>query len=201
MSMHVATSQSKKHCSKCEKGAGSFSCDGCGQSFCLKHVAEHRQELTRQMDIIEQEHDILHEDLLNQAKEQDQHPIFRRIDRWEKESIEKIQQTAEKSRSTLKQILNSVGDYGQKSLNKVLVKLRRARESDDFFENDLDRWMQHINRLREEVESMANSIDIAHERSTSAIQLIEIVHDRTVPGEVYRSIDRKGDSFVVLFRI
>ena len=193
--MHAATSQSKKHCSTCEKGAGSFSCDGCGQSFCLKHVAEHRQELIRQMDLIEQEHDILHEELFNQAKKQDEHEIFHRIDRWEKESIEKIQQTADKSRRTLKQILESVADYGQKSLNKVLVKLRRARESDDFFENDLDRWMQYINRLRAEVKSMANSIDITHDRSNLAIPLIEIVHDQTVPGEVYHSIDRKRISF------
>jgi 3-methyladenine DNA glycosylase AlkC len=187
MSMHTASSHSKKICSKCEKSAGSFSCDGCGQSFCLKHVAEHRQEIICQMDNIEQEHDIFHDDLLNQAKKQNEHILFNRIDRWEKESIEKIQQTADESRTKLKQILDSIIDYGQKSLNKISLKLRRAREFDDFFENDLNRWTEQINHLRAEIEAMSNSIDITHDNSTSVIQFIKIVHDQTIaiPVKIY----------------
>jgi hypothetical protein len=31
----------KKPCSKCNKGGGIFTCDGCEQSFCRKHSDEH----------------------------------------------------------------------------------------------------------------------------------------------------------------
>lgn len=183
ISMHA----SKKICSKCEKGAGSFSCDGCQQSFCLKHVAEHRQELIIQMDNIEQEHDSFHDHLLNQTEKQNEHRLFNQIDRWEKESIEKIQQIANESRIALKNMLDSIINYGQKTLNKVSLKLRRARELDDFFENDLDRWTQQINHLRAEIQCMFDSIDITNDHSTSVIQFIKIVNDQTVeiPVKIY----------------
>ncbi len=188
--MRAASSQSKRTCSKCEKTAGSFSCDGCGQSFCLKHVTEHRQELNYQMDNIEQEHNIIHLELLNQKEKQNEHEIFNRIDQWEKESIEKIHQIADESRTTLKQILDSILDYGHKSLKKVSLKLHRARESDDFFENDLHRWMQQLNHLRAEIECMSNSISIINDHSTSVIQFIKIVQDQivTTSDKVYQSI-------------
>ncbi len=178
MAMH-ATTNSKKSCSKCEKGTGAFSCDGCRQSFCLKHVAEHRQELISQMDNIEQERDVFHEDLLNQTQKQNEHILFNRIDQWEKESINKIQQIAEESRKTLKQMLDNIVNHGQKSLNKISLKLRRAREFDDFFENDLARWKEQLNHLRAKIEYMSNSIDIINVESTSFIKFIKIVHEQT----------------------
>ncbi len=53
----------KKSCCKCNKGSGTLTCDECHQSFCFKHVAEHRQELLQQMDNIEQGYEILKRDL------------------------------------------------------------------------------------------------------------------------------------------
>jgi len=179
-----ASINSKKNCPKCEKGTGAFSCDGCQQSFCLKHVAEHRQELICQMDNIEQEHDIFQEDLLNQIEKQNEHILFNRIDRWENESINKIEQIAKQSRIELKQILDNINNYGQKSLNKIFLKLRRAREFDDFFENDLARWTQQLNHLRAEIECMSNNINITNDNSTSVIKFIKIVNGQTIENPV-----------------
>jgi hypothetical protein len=191
MAMHASTN-SKKVCSKCEKGTGAFSCDGCQQSFCLKHVAEHRQELISQMDNVEQEHDIFHEDLLNRTEKQNEHILFNQINRWEKESIDKIQQIAQESRITLKQILDNIINYGQKSLNKISLKLRRARQFDDFFENDLTRWTQQLNHLRAEIECMLNNINITNDHSTSIIKFIKIAHDQTIenPVNIYNLLYR-----------
>jgi len=69
-----------KPCCKCNKGGGVFTCDGCQQSFCRKHKDEHWQELSVQMDNIDQEHDIFQRDL---NKEMDSHPLLVRINEWE----------------------------------------------------------------------------------------------------------------------
>jgi hypothetical protein len=183
--MAMRTNQtSKKTCSKCDKGAGAFSCDGCQQSFCLKHVAEHRQELITQMDNIEQEHDIFHEDLLNETQKQNEHFLFNRINQWEKDSINKIEQAAKESRMVLKQILDSIIDHGHKSLNKISLRLRRARELDDFFENDLTRWTEQLTHLREEIQCMSNNLDITNDNSTSVIKFIKIIPDRAIENPV-----------------
>ncbi|UJR35714.1 hypothetical protein I4U23_028464 [Adineta vaga] len=170
---------SKKICSKCDKGSGAFSCDGCQQSFCLKHVAEHRQELISQMDNIVLEHDITNEDLVNRTKNQSKHLLFERINQWEKESIDKIEHVANESRAQLNQILDNIIDHGKKELNKLSTKFYRARECDDFFENDLARWTQDLNHLRAEIECMTNNINIVNDNSSSMIKLIKILHDET----------------------
>jgi hypothetical protein len=144
------------------------------------------------MDNAEQEHDIFHEDLLNRTEKQNEHILFNQIDRWEKESIDKIQQIAQESRITLKQILDNIINYGQKSLNKISLKLRRAREFDDFFENDLTRWTQQLNHLRAEIECMLNNINITNDHSTSIIKFIKIAHDQTIenPVNIYNLLYR-----------
>ena len=62
-------------------------CYGCEQAFCTKHFIEHRQDLSQQMDNIGQEYDIFKRDLSQQNMNQ---ILFTQIDKWEKESIEKI---------------------------------------------------------------------------------------------------------------
>ncbi|CAF2047660.1 unnamed protein product [Rotaria magnacalcarata] len=171
---------SKKTCSKCDKTAGSFSCDGCQQSFCLKHVAEHRQELVSEIDIVEQNHDIFYQDLQNQAQKHDEHIIFNQIYQWEKESILTIEQTATRARAELHKILDSIVDHGTDSLNKISSELRRARESDDFFETDLAQWNEKLKLLRTEIESMSNNIYVINENSISCIKFIEVTRKQAI---------------------
>jgi len=58
-----ASISGKKQCVKCNKAGGILICDGCQQTFCVKHVNEHRQELANQLDGIMQEHDLLQQSL------------------------------------------------------------------------------------------------------------------------------------------
>ncbi|CAF3720984.1 unnamed protein product [Rotaria socialis] len=174
------SAMSKKVCSKCDKTAGSFSCDGCQHSFCLKHVTEHRQELVSEIDIIEQNHDIFYQDLLNQAQKHDEHIIFNQIYQWEKESILRIEQTATDARAELQKILDSIIDHGTDSLNKISSELRRARELDDFFETDLARWNEKLKLLRTEIESMSNNIYLINENAISCIKFIEVARKQTI---------------------
>src|SRR5690349_20494280 len=94
----------KKPCYKCNKGGATFTCDGCRLSFCLKHASDHRQELSQQMEDIGQRHDVLKRDIDEQSIIQ---TLLAQIKRWEKESIEKIQSSAEKARIDLKRLIDA----------------------------------------------------------------------------------------------
>ncbi|CAF5040013.1 unnamed protein product, partial [Rotaria sp. Silwood1] len=56
----------KTLCSICEKAAGIFTCRGCQKDFCYRHVAEHRQELNKQMDELTTNHDQLQQTIVEQ---------------------------------------------------------------------------------------------------------------------------------------
>ena len=83
-------------------------CEGCSQIFCLKHVVEHRQVLTGQLD------EILHEQtVLQQATNDNEYHtkfLMDSIQRWEEKSIEKIRQMANDLRQRV-----TLSDQKQKS--------------------------------------------------------------------------------------
>ena len=83
----MASASLPNPCVKCPKGRAQTMCSGCQRWFCLKHLLEHRQELSREMDYLSQQHDELHQDLI--STNDDQHPLFIRIHKWEQRSIEK----------------------------------------------------------------------------------------------------------------
>ncbi len=107
--MASSSSSSKAPCATCgNKAAGIFRCEGCLNVFCRKHLNEHRDLLSHQLDEIVLEHDTLQQTIVeNQSKQNNQHPILKEIDQWEKNSIMKIQQLAEEARQQVKSSTSS----------------------------------------------------------------------------------------------
>jgi len=90
------------------KGIGIFRCEGCLQVFCRKHLNEHRDLLSHQLDEIVLEHDSLQQSIVeNKDTQNNQHPVLRQIDKWEKNSIQKIQQLAEEARQQVKELIGT----------------------------------------------------------------------------------------------
>jgi hypothetical protein len=139
----------KKPCCKCNKGGATFTCNGCRQSFCLKHTSDHRQELSQQMDNIGQQHDVLKRDIDEQSINK---KLLAQIDRWEKESIEKIRSSADAARTDLKQLTEESKSQLSGLMSKLSNELHSNRESDDYTEDDLNRWVNQLKELREELE-------------------------------------------------
>ena len=102
----ASSSSSKTPCATCgSKGTGIFRCEGCIQVFCRKHLNEHRDLLSHQLDEIVIEHDTLQQTIHeNKDKQNDQHPILKQIDKWEIDSIIRIQQVAEEARQQVKKL-------------------------------------------------------------------------------------------------
>ena len=61
----MASASLPNPCVKCSKGRAQILCSGCQQWLCFKHLNEHRQELSHEMDHLTQQHDELHREILS----------------------------------------------------------------------------------------------------------------------------------------
>jgi hypothetical protein len=167
----MASTILRKPCSKCNKGIGILTCDGCQQSFCTKHITDHRQELSIQMDNIGQDYDLFQRDLIDEENEL--YPLLNRINLWEKESITKIQQIAQQARDDLQQYLDHKKNQIKNAFNKLADEFQSSRESGDYTEIDFKLWMEHLTELRKTLEKPP-IFDIIDDRSLTPIHMIKI---------------------------
>jgi hypothetical protein len=159
----------KKQCVTCKKNNGIMICSGCQNSFCGKHVNEHRQELGAELDDIRQEHDLLHHKI-EKLSIDDQ--LFQEIDQWEKESIEKIQLAATTARKNLQDILDQLKQRFSKTCRDIAVNIYSSCEADDYSEDDLDRWKEQLETLKLTIKS-STSVEIIQDQK-SVIHLITV---------------------------
>jgi hypothetical protein len=144
-------------------------CDRCQQIFCDKHVIEHRQQFAHQLDGIMEEHDLIQQELRLPSNK---HSLLNNIDKWEKDSIVKIQTTAETVRTDLRQMIDSSKERLSVVCHDITENLRSTRQVGDFCENDLIRAMQQLKQLKMKIASPL-SVHLVEDK-TSVIHLITI---------------------------
>ena len=171
----MASAAVKKPCAKCDKGAGQVMCDGCQRYFCVKHLLEHRQELTQQMDALTLEHDQLQQSLMGESSGR-QRSLHTRIDQWESRSINRIHQVADEVRSKLRKSLEDQKTNIRGSLHQVSRELQESRQTETFTEIELNKWMDRLKELREQLEkpSAMEVIDDGDKNSSTHISLIRL---------------------------
>ncbi len=150
IAQHMATTTSNT-CVICGKGKATLKCGGCQQDFCYNHVINHRQELNKQLDEIEVNRDVFRQALTDQNTDSKKHVLIKQIDKWERESINKVRQTAEEARQTVVQHTMEHTVQIEIKLNKLTDELREGRVENDFFEIDLKQWKEELRRLTEEL--------------------------------------------------
>ncbi len=121
--MASASLSSKPPCATCgNKSVGVFKCEGCLQTFCRKHSNEHRDSLSHQLDEIVLEHDTLQQTIVEQKEKQsDRHHLIEHIDKWGKESIVKIQKTAEDARQQVETFI--AAENGNRVKTSIIIFL------------------------------------------------------------------------------
>jgi hypothetical protein len=70
----------------------------------MKHVTDHRQRLSQQLDDVIVEHDIFQQTIIDDQNQK--HRLMVDVDQWEEKSIEKIRQTAQDIREQVNQLEN-----------------------------------------------------------------------------------------------
>lgn len=99
----ASSSKTKALCNLCgNKNVGVFKCEGCSETFCLKHSNEHRMILMSHLDEIILDHDSLHEKIIElKQQKNDYQQLISKVNEWESSSIEKIRITADEVRKQL----------------------------------------------------------------------------------------------------
>ncbi|CAF3642077.1 unnamed protein product [Rotaria sp. Silwood1] len=164
----ASTTRKKRPCSKCDKAAAIFTCRGCQKDFCYRHVAEHRQELNKQMDELTTNHDQLQQTIVEQEAQPNCHPLIQKINEWEQESINKIHRAADDARKQLLTILATQRSKVSNDLTHLIQELSEARNQDDYVEIDLKEWMKRLSELQKDLNG-AQSIDFGTDNKDSAL--------------------------------
>jgi len=159
----------RKFCIVCNKGGIVMLCDRCEQTFCDKHVIVHRQQSPNQLDGLMQENDLIQQELKQSSS---QHSLLKSIDKWEKESIVKIQTTAETARAELRKMLENSKERLSSTCRDIVENLHSNREAGQYCESDLIRSMQQLQQLRMKILSPL-SVNLI-ENKNSVIHLITV---------------------------
>lgn len=169
----MATAGDRMHCAKCKEARTTFKCDGCSQRFSFQHLAEHRQELITELDHIENDRNLFRQTLTDQTNNPNKNSLIKKIDEWEKNSVKKIQQTANECRQSVIDHISENIHQIEVDLKKLTDQLKQVRQEEDLNEIDLQRLRQNLAELVKKLNEPAN-ITIEH-GSTSLINQISVV--------------------------
>lgn len=141
----------KLQCAICDKNAGIFLCGGCNQAFCSKHSTEHRQVLGKQVEEIMLECDLIRQNFNDENDEMQRLEAEKKIDSWQQDAVEKILRIAEQARQQFKEHVIERRNMIKANVQKLTDSLRMAQIEENFIENDLQQWMDEINKLKGQV--------------------------------------------------
>jgi len=127
-------------------------CSGCDKPFCPQHIDEHQKGLLNKMEDIRRENQQLRENLSQQNINK---MLLEQIDRWEKESIEKIQSAANQARTDLKRLVEQANNRLSDFAKELDDEIRWNRENKTITEKELDQWTRKFDELRKDMKSLS----------------------------------------------
>ncbi|CAF1364131.1 unnamed protein product [Adineta steineri] len=146
----MTTANIRVQCSICNKGNTTYICRGCSKDFCFQHLTEHRQILHRQLDEIINDHDQFQQTIIQQKQNLLNSPLVQQINEWEKNSVEKIQQTAEECRETAMNLTQKLINNIEKTFIELSRKLKGICEENEFNEIDLNNFQSKLTQITKE---------------------------------------------------
>ena len=170
----MATSTGKSQCVTCKKEKAGYKCEGCSQYFCINHLPEHQQELWKELDEIEDHRNLFQQKITETKANPQKQLLIQQVNQWEKDSIEKIQQTAEEARRVLMKHTNTyIGEIEMK-LEQLTNQLKYTRQENDFNEIILNQLEQKFQELENELNT-PSSVSIQQDGSSSFINRLTVI--------------------------
>jgi hypothetical protein len=140
-------------------------------------VGEHRQELNKQMDEVTTNHDQLQQTIAEQEAQPNCHPLMKKIDEWEEQSINKIHQAADNAREQLLTIIDRYKTQVKNDLAYLTTELSKARNEDDYVETDLKEWTKRLDKLKIDLIA-AETIDFSEDNDEISLISKFFIHDK-----------------------
>jgi chromosome segregation ATPase len=169
----MATTIGKTHCVTCGKDKVAYKCEACSQTFCVNHLADHHRELGLQLDEVEHKRNLFRQTLTEQTTNPQLHSLIQQVNKWEKDSINIIQRTADDARQVL-------AKHATENMNEIEIKLVEltkqleiTRQENDFNELHLNQFKRKLKQLEEQLKQ-PSSISIRQE-SSSFVGRINVV--------------------------
>ena len=183
----MLSTSKKRICTTCRQNAEVFICRGCRQPFCAKHVGKHREKLAKDMNTMIGKCDRLRKDA---NLENFSRPLLSKIDKWEKESIEKIRKTANAVRNDIQKWFVETKAELETPLRQISDEMQKSKTTQDYTEINFQRWGEQLRELNEKLEQHP-MIDYLEEstRSTNDKDIIYLLKTRD-----YRDRSRSFDT-------
>ena len=113
--------------------------------------------------------------------------MIQKIDRWEKDSINKIRQTAEECRTKLIDHTNKDLGELENKLNNIAQEIQRIRKEDEANEIHLNQFKEKLAKLKEQLDKSSN-ISVEEQASPLINKMVVILSENK--GNTIRLSDR-----------
>ena len=122
------------------------------------------------------------DDLNNQYKACEQnldqdpnaHPAMAAIYAWERKSMRKVQEIAEKARESLLQSIETTKATIQRSLSTITAEFHAHENADNYTETDLQRWTNQLVDIRVSLEKMTSICLVEDKKPSTSIGTLKI---------------------------
>ena len=127
----MATASNKTICIICEKIKVTYICQGCSNHFCFPHLSEHRTNIAREFDELQNDHDQLRQQIIDWKNDFTKHPLIKQIDQWEKDSIKIIKKHAHQCRKQWDNHFHGFLREKEDELNHLAEQIREIRNTNE----------------------------------------------------------------------
>ncbi|CAF0831807.1 unnamed protein product [Adineta steineri] len=168
----MAMLNNKALCFICNEDKITYSCKGCSEEFCFTDLSEHRQTLTNELHYITNQYNEFQQ-TINEQKQNPQNDILiNQINKWEKNSVEIIQQKAQEYREIViksSQTCNNDIEMKFKDLNEQIKQMQKQNEFNEINLNYLKKYLIDITEelnnplkisIKQDSQSFINEISI-----------------------------------------
>jgi hypothetical protein len=140
---------------ECKKN-GIIKCDGCSSRFCSDHFPIHRRDLEARLELLCSDRDQFHHELTQISS--DPTDALLQIDRWEQQTLAHVKKTVNKARDRIRQL--AATKSSNREFEQFSNELRKRKESEDYFEHDIQRLAQQLEQIKIESNKLTK-IDIS----------------------------------------
>jgi hypothetical protein len=170
----MATTNISSQCYSCYKETRTFLCQGCEHNFCFDDLTKHLQDLHKELETIENDHDQFRQIINDQKENPDQYSLIKQIDQWENDSINKIKQTAKECREQVTDFRNKYLTIFENKLNNFVKKIKEIRPKNQFNEFDLNQIKRELKKINKEFEK-PKTISIEQDSSRFIHQIFVVL--------------------------
>ncbi|CAF1218589.1 unnamed protein product [Adineta steineri] len=166
----------KTQCFTCHRENNTYTCEGCSNRFCVIHLTEHQQLLNEHLHNIIDDYNEFKERINQQKQTPLNHSLIKKIDQWERNSIEKVKQKAQECREVIIELLQTCINNIEMKFNDLNKQIQQLQKENDFNEIQLNHLKNQLTKITEELNSPS---DISIEQDSQAfINKISIILEK-----------------------